>query len=84
MSINFYTNRRNDSPGKRWQTTMKSSLEEVATKLEGNYDHGRRVKDLKNRKLANTKTSISFGNDKVRFAFNIIRDLINKFLFFVG
>ena len=71
-STNFYINgggTRNGSPSKRWQTTMKSSLEDVASQLEGNYDRGAMVNDLKNRKIANTKTSISFGNEKVSFFF---------------
>lgn len=57
---------RADSPSKRWQTTMRSQLDDVAQQLKGNYDTNGRVKALQDRKLANTKTSISFGNDKVR------------------
>lgn len=58
---------RTMSPGKRWQTTASSALEEVASKLEGSYDRGKMVKELKERKLANTSTSISFGNEKVNY-----------------
>jgi hypothetical protein len=69
-TTNYYMNagkNRNSSPSKRWQTTMKSSLDEVASQLEGNYDRAAMVKDLKDRKISNTKTSISFGNEKVSF-----------------
>lgn len=45
---------------------MRSQLDDVAQQLKGNYDTNGRVKALQDRKLANTKTSISFGNDKVR------------------
>jgi hypothetical protein len=45
-------------------------LERVAKELEGSeyYDTSSRLKTLNDRKLANTKTSISFGNEKVRCA----------------
>ena len=56
---------RNVSPSKRWQTTMKSALDDVAAQLNGSYDRSAMIKDLKDRKTANTKTSISFGNEKV-------------------
>ena len=49
---------------KRWITTTSSAMEEVASKI-GGYDRAKMVSDLKNRKLANTKTSILFGNDSV-------------------
>ena len=57
------------SPSKRWATTAQSALAEVAQKLEGNYDNGKRMKDLQTRKLANTRTSINFGNEKVSCCF---------------
>ena len=51
----------------RWDTTLTSDLESVAKQLEGSdyYNTGKRTKTLMDRKLANTKTSISFGNYKV-------------------
>ncbi|CAE7695219.1 unnamed protein product, partial [Symbiodinium microadriaticum] len=54
------------SPSKRWVTTTSSAMEDVAAKI-GSYDRGRMVQDLKTRKLANTKTSILFGNDSVEY-----------------
>jgi len=54
------------SPSKRWITTTSSAMEDVASKI-GEYDRGRMVQDLKNRKLANTKTSILFGNESVEY-----------------
>ncbi len=64
----YYHNskQREGSPSKRWQTTTRSSLEEVANQLKGSYDRNAMVEGLKDRKISNTKTSISFGNDKVR------------------
>ena len=44
---------------------MKSALEEVNA-LRSSDDRDMMVKGLADRKLANTKTSISFGNEKVR------------------
>jgi hypothetical protein len=73
-SANFYMNtvkNRNASPSKRWQTTMQSALDDVATQLQGNYDRSAMVKDLADRKISNTKTSISFGNEKVCSVFFI-------------
>lgn len=55
------------SPSKRWSTVAQSDMAEVAQKLAGNYDNGKRMKDLQTRKLANTRTSINFGNEQVRF-----------------
>jgi len=55
------------SPSKRWATTAGSALAEVAEKLAGNYDRSKMVRDLNNRKLANTITSINFGNEKVNY-----------------
>lgn len=65
---------REESPSKRWQTTMRSQLDEVAQQLQGNYNTNGRVQALRDRKLANTKTSISFGNDKVcNYVFSRLR-----------
>ena len=52
------------STSKRWSSTMKSALEEVNA-LRSSDDRDMMVKGLADRKLANTKTSISFGNEKV-------------------
>lgn len=49
--------------GPRWQTVAQSGQEDVARKLEGNYDNEGKQKAMKERKLANTRTSISFGNE---------------------
>ena len=51
----------------RWETTLTADLNEVAKQLEGSdyYDTGKRTKTLYDRKIANNKTSISFGNHKV-------------------
>lgn len=54
------------SPSKRWVTTTSSAMEDVASKI-GSYDRGKMVSELRNRKLANTKTSILFGNDSVEY-----------------
>ena len=55
----------------RWDTTLTSDLENVAKQLEGSdyYNTGLRKQTLMDRKLANTKTSISFGNYKVCLTF---------------
>jgi hypothetical protein len=53
------------SKSKRWATTMKTSMEE-ANNLRGPNDRDQMIQGLAERKLANTKTSISFGNEKVR------------------
>lgn len=52
---------------KRWETTLSSDLERVAKQLAGSeaYDTSKRVNKLKETKLANTATSISFGNEPV-------------------
>jgi hypothetical protein len=60
---------RSVSPTKRWQTTTRSALEDVAQQLQGSYDRAAMVKGLTERKIANTKTSISFGNEKVLIYF---------------
>ena len=58
------------SPSQRWSTTLTADLERVAKELKGSvyYDTSMRLDTLKQRKLANTKTSISFGNEPVRGA----------------
>lgn len=55
------------SKSKRWATTMKTSMEE-ANNLRGPNDRDQMIQGLAERKLANTKTSISFGNEKVRIS----------------
>jgi hypothetical protein len=57
------------SPSKRWSTTATSALEDVASQLAGNYDRSKTLRELEGRKLANTKTSINFGNEQVLFVF---------------
>eukprot|EP01038_Epipyxis_sp_PR26KG_P013503 gene13503-18117_t len=57
----------NVSPSKRWQTTTQSSLEDVASKLAGNYDRAGLLKGLEDRKMKNNKTSINFGNEIVNY-----------------
>jgi hypothetical protein len=57
-----------EHPGShRWETTLTSDLAKVAKQLEGSdcYNTGLRKKSLNDRKIANSKTSISFGNEKV-------------------
>lgn len=56
----------NKVPSKRWNTTTRSALEETAHQLIHNCDRSSMITDMKNRKLQNTKTSIVFGNEKVR------------------
>ena len=58
---------------KRWDTTLSADLNKVAKQLEGSeyYDTGKRTQTLRNRKLANTQTSISFGNHKVSVWFQL-------------
>jgi hypothetical protein len=51
------------SPSKRWSSTTHSALEEV-NNLRSSDDREMMVKGLADRKIANTKTSISFGNEK--------------------
>ena len=52
----------------RWSTTLTADLERVAKELKGSmyYNTKSRLDELQARKLANTKTSISFGNEEVR------------------
>lgn len=51
----------------RWQTTLSSDLERVAKQLEGSdaYDTTKRMAKVKETKLSNQVTSISFGNEIV-------------------
>lgn len=53
----------------RWQTSLTADLEKVAKQLEGSdyYNTSKRVGSLRDRKLANSKTSISFGNEKINY-----------------
>ncbi len=52
------------SPSKRWHTTTHDALSDAADRM-GGIDRKIMVDDLRNRKLANTKTSINFGNEEV-------------------
>ena len=64
----FYQNKgRTTSPSKRWQTTTHSALEEVAKQMDFSEQRQATLQDMKERKVANTKTSISFGHDKVNY-----------------
>lgn len=54
-----------DSPSKRWHTTCHDAMADTASRL-GSVDRQGMVDDLRNRKLANTKTSINFGHEEVR------------------
>ena len=53
----------------RFETTLSSDLERVAKQLVGSdaYDTSKRVGKLKATKLANTATSISFGNEVINY-----------------
>jgi hypothetical protein len=54
------------SPSKRWATTATCAMEEVSRSMFGNpHERVDRMEDLRNRKIANTRTSIRFGNDSV-------------------
>lgn len=55
------------SPGKRWETTTSSAMQDTARQALGMSDRSSRVKDLNDRKIMNTKTSIRFGNDAVNY-----------------
>jgi len=65
----MYSSRRrsteNASPSKRWQTTSSSSQADTAAL--GNNDREAMVLDLKNRKIQNSKTNISFGQEKINY-----------------
>jgi hypothetical protein len=87
MSINAYRRKFREqptSPSKRWQTTAQSAMQEIADQIS-HSDRAFMVQDLKDRKINNTKTSISFGNDKVgnfmvvlRFVFRLIFVSFNR------
>ncbi len=53
----------------RFETTLSSDLKRVADQLAGSeaYDTSKRVGKLRETKLANTATSISFGNEVVNY-----------------
>lgn len=73
--MNAYRRKLHQKPettSKRWETTAGSALEDVARQLKGNYDRAGKIEDLRNRKLANTQTSISFGNAKVDLFLSMI------------
>jgi hypothetical protein len=54
--------------GKRWATTMYTASKEVEEALiEEPQDIGAMRLDMWNRKMSNTKTSISFGNENVKY-----------------
>ena len=54
--------------GARWQTTMHSALNEVAEALEEEpQDLAGMALEMKNRKKANTTTSISFGTHQINY-----------------
>jgi hypothetical protein len=56
----------NRSPSKRWTTTAGSAMDEVSKAMFKNpATKEGRMHELNNRKLANTTTSIRFGNDAV-------------------
>lgn len=58
---------RTSSPSKRWATTATSAMDEVSRAMFNNpHEREDRIKDLRQRKIANTQTSIRFGNDPVR------------------
>ena len=67
----------------RWSTTLTADMEKVAKELKGStyYDTAIRLETLNARKLANTKTSISFGNEKVCIVFIIICSILISFVF---
>lgn len=63
MTLNPLRGGRKDSGGPRWQTTMHAGYKELEEALiDEPMDVGARTQGLKDRKLANTTTSISFGN----------------------
>lgn len=53
------------SPSKRWATTAHSAMEEAF--VGDSIDRARMVSDLKQRKISNTKTSISFGSYQTEY-----------------
>ena len=56
------------SDSKRWQTTTGTALVETAAAIR-DMDRSALVDDLRNRKIHNSKSSISFGSTKVRVLF---------------
>lgn len=54
------------SPSKRWETTLSSAQQDVARNMKS-FDRKAMVKDLHDRKISNTRTSIKFGNDPVSY-----------------
>ena len=59
-----------DAPtSKRWETAMHSEMEKTAAalRLRTTADHEASRKDLADRKINNTKTSISFGHEKITY-----------------
>ncbi len=66
MSWRYRKKDTNASPSKRWTTTCHSAMEEVNDAITKNPPSISQMhKDLTTRKLANTKTSICFGNESV-------------------
>jgi len=61
---------RSSSPSKRWQTTTQSALADVAARIGDGSAREDKVADLRARKIANTKTSILFGNDSISYNSN--------------
>ena len=59
---------RAPAASKRWETAMHSEMEKTAhaLSLRTAEDDMARRKDIADRKISNTKTSISFGHEKVR------------------
>lgn len=58
---------RRQSSGKRFVTTTESGLAHVASKLHEMDSREAIAKDLRDRKLRNTKTNICFGYDALRY-----------------
>jgi len=59
---------RAPAASKRWETAMHSEMEKTAhaLSLRTVEDDMARRKDIADRKISNTKTSISFGHEKVQ------------------
>lgn len=67
------------STSKRWTSTTKTALEEVNA-LRSSDDRDKMVKGLADRKVANSKTSISFGNEKVAYTSDAMENQRNILL----
>lgn len=72
MSISAYRLKQfqdsnNIQTGERWKTTSNTALKEVADRLAGSYNRKKASEELYARKISNTKTSISFGNETVNY-----------------